>query len=131
MTTRLRKTSELQRVKLRIQKLLLQAVRERDGGCILRSKQVRAGKCWGHTQADHLVPRYYNATFADLDTIICVCRGHHIYFKRQNPILFAELVKGIIGEERYAGILSKRKLSKQMGIKDWLKVEEELKNKLR
>jgi hypothetical protein len=70
---------------MRIQALLREIVIIRDGGCILRSVYGIPG-CGGYAkdghliwQADHLITRGSNATYADSRLVVCVCKAHHAW----------------------------------------------------
>lgn len=107
--TKLRTVSghETAQVKLEIQALLRQIVIIRDGGCILRHYKAEAGSCGGYRkdgqlvlQAEHLHTRSNAASFADLRLVVCICKRHHIFFKKQHPDVYYKLVKRHIGTER-------------------------------
>ncbi len=80
----------------------------RDGGCVLRTYH-EAGPCGGRRksddglilQAEHLVTRGNTATFADMRNIVILCRNHHMFFKPQQGSLYWNLIRRIIGEDRW------------------------------
>lgn len=123
--TPLRKKSKRESAVLKddIQALLRAIVIERDGGCVM-GKSDRTGACSGPLQADHLRSRANSSTYGDSRNVICLCRRHHIFWKKQNPVLFTTLVREYVGEERWAWI--ERALADQgahrMTSYDWGKV---------
>jgi hypothetical protein len=83
-------TSPTAQIKGNIQALLREIVIIRDGCCILRDLPARiryfyeVPDCNGYRkdgelilQADHLITRENNATYADSRLVVCVCQGHH------------------------------------------------------
>ena len=89
-----------------IQGLLRQIVIERDGGCVLRHYR-EAGACGGYTKAgdlilqfDHLNSRVHSSSFGDERLGVCVCKRHHIFWKKQYPAKYEELVRRHIGKAR-------------------------------
>lgn len=94
-------------VKDQIQAALRTKVILRDGGCLLRN-HPQAGACGGYNnegdlilQAEHLNGRANSISFAELDNVICLCKFHHIFFKKQNPALYWVLVRERIGLDRW------------------------------
>ncbi len=123
--------SEVALCKRRIQALLREIVVIRDGGCVLRHF-TQAGKCGGYRndgklilQAEHLISRKRNISFADLRNVICLCKRHHGYFKPQNSRLYWELMHEIIGPVRKEWLDKTEKDQKvyHMTFWDWQKVE--------
>ena len=114
----------------RIQKLLTAIVRIRDG-CIFRHYS-ESGACNGYIAADHIISRVYSACYADLRNVVGSCQRHHIFWKPQNPILYASLVERHIGKERWAWIqkaqiaLQDRKPVKMDWQKEILFLQQEL-----
>ena len=97
-------TTEL---KQEIQSLLRELAIKTYGTCVL-SKYPEAGECGCFNkngelilQAEHLNSRSNTATFGDTRNIILLCKRHHIFWKPQNGALYWELIRKIIGEERY------------------------------
>ena len=131
--------SETTLVKIRIQALLRQIVMVRDGGCLLRD-DFRAGECGGYRkdgelilQADHLHSRVNNISFGDSRLVVCLCKRHHGYFKPQYPMVYYELIRQKIGQERW-DLLQKVSADKKpypMGAHDWGVVELALKQELK
>lgn len=118
--------------KKRIQALLREAAILRDGGCVLRN-MPEAGRCGsratkdGHLilQAEHLVSRERSVSFGDMRNIVCLCERHHGYFKQKSGRLYWELIKRVIGPERWAWIKKVEADHKpyRMTLWDWEKVE--------
>jgi hypothetical protein len=52
-------------------------------------------------QADHLITRASNATYADTRLIVCVCKGHHGW-KKWHEKEYEALVRTLISPERVA-----------------------------
>lgn len=105
---RVKGVSTTTQIKDEIQAKLREGVIKRDGGCILRHYK-EAGNCGGRRndgelilQAEHLVTRSKTATFGDLKNCVCLCKYHHLFFKKQHSSLYWDLVRKHIGEERYA-----------------------------
>ena len=123
--------SPVSEVKRRIQALVREGVILRDGGCILRD--VPGFQCGGYRkdgqlilQADHLQSRAFNSTYADLDGIVCICKGHHGGFKKWNKDKYDQIVKDIVGPERWNRVLEKAKQKIHFGLKDWEREEKRL-----
>src|SRR3990167_6045183 len=125
-SSKIRKSSrsESSKTKARIQKLLTQIVRIRDGGCIFRH-YPESGGCSGYTAADHIISRQFSATYGDLRNVICVCNRHHIFWKPQNPILYIELVSRHIGVKdwQWISLAQRDRKSHSFSNWDWVKVE--------
>jgi MinD superfamily P-loop ATPase len=51
-------------------------------------------------QCCHVYSRTYNNTRWLLDNLLCLCASCH-FWSHKNPLEFAEVVKGKIGEEKY------------------------------
>lgn len=101
-------TTEL---KNEIQALLRQIVILRDGGCILRHFKNEINPQYQECgdfrkdgqlilQAEHLHSRNNASSFSDTRLIVCICRRHHIFYKRQYPDEYYKLVKKHIGTIR-------------------------------
>ena len=98
--------SDTNTIKAKIQATLREIVIIRDKGCILRKSPI-AGKCGGFRkdgelilQAEHLNSRIHSISFADPRLVVCLCQRHHIFWKPQEPALYNDLVRKIIGEQR-------------------------------
>ena len=96
-------TSEIKRD---IQALLREIVILRDGGCILRH-YPETGPCGGYRkdgelilQGEHLHTRARAISYADHRLMVCLCRNHHIFYKKQFPDEYYRIVREFIGEER-------------------------------
>lgn len=79
-------------LKRRLDKLVSEIVRSR-GRC------QRCGK--GNVQCCHIFGRTYLNTRWSLDNLLALCPDCHINFAHKQPILFAEFVKKLLGEEKY------------------------------
>jgi hypothetical protein len=73
---------------------------KRDGGCILRHYTDVAGKCGGYRtdgglilQFDHFHSRANSISYGDLRLGGILCKRHHIFWKKQYPDVFMQLVK--------------------------------------
>lgn len=78
----------------------------RDGGCVLRNYQ-ESGACGGYRkdgelvlQYDHLHSRTHAISFSDPRLGVCVCKRHHIYWKKQYPITYEAIIRKVIGRKR-------------------------------
>lgn len=98
--------SETALIKDEIQTKLRQYAIERDGGCVFRD-YPETGACGGHRkdgelilQYDHLNSRSNAISYADERLGICVCKRHHLFYKRQYPAKYEELARKVIGKER-------------------------------
>lgn len=99
--------SPIATLKKQIQAQLREYVIYRDGGCFLRVYE-EAGACGGYRkdgelilQAEHLNGRSNSVSYGETDNLVCLCQRHHIYFKPQNSLLYWELVRKHIGEEKW------------------------------
>ncbi len=123
------------KAKDRIQGLIREKVIERDGGCVLRHYD-EAGECYMYRsdgelilQAEHLNGRANSVSYAELDNIVCLCKGHHFFFKKRQPALYWVLIRKHLGEKRWKKV-EKWILDKtphHMVTADWLEIEEKLK----
>lgn len=124
--------SDVAKCKARIQKLLTAIVRAK-GGCIFRNYPV-SGQCSGYVAADHIISRQHSLTYADSRNVIGACQRHHIYWKPQNPTLYAEIVEDYLGEKGWAWIKKCEKYifqhSTHKVLYDWSKEEAALKQEL-
>ena len=116
--------------KRRIQKLLTEYVRLRDGGCVMRHYN-ETGACGGYTAADHIMSRAYTATYSNLDNLICLCSRHHIWWKPQHPTEYAEIVRKILGPEKYARLKYLSGTTLHMTAQDWIWEEMRVKKELK
>lgn len=130
--------SETAKCKIRIQALLREISIIRDGGCFLRHYK-EAGACGGYRndgglilQAEHLISRQRNISYADLNNIVCLCLRHHSFFKQQNGALYWDLIHRHIGKKRWDWIQKVLRDEKAylMTLWDWQKAELFLKNEL-
>jgi hypothetical protein len=127
-------------VKKEIQKLLRQIVIIRDGGCIFRH-YPEAGACsgWGSVsgelviQADHISSRGNSLTYGLSQNVIGICAGHHGFWKKRHPALWAELTRKHIGEERFKQMvkLGSQTARQSFTAYDWGKVAIGLKAELK
>ena len=93
-----------------------------------RGKCERCGKK-ENLQCCHIFGRTYNNTRFDLDNLLCLCPDCHINFAHKQPILFAEFVRKILGEEKYETLKEKHNQITKYTIEDLqikLKVLEDL-----
>lgn len=121
-----------------IQSKLRQGAILRDGGCILRHYS-EAGICSDRRndgelilQADHLITRGNSATYADLRNVVCLCRGHHIRFKKTHSFLFWKLVERHIGPDRWKWFKLAEADKSRVNKPDWqasiLALDQDIKN---
>lgn len=103
---RARGKSESSVLKDEIQKLLREIAIKRDKSCVFRN-YPETGKCGGYRkdgelilQFDHLNSRSRAVSYSDSRLGICVCKRHHLYYKRQYPAKYEEVVRKIIGKKR-------------------------------
>jgi hypothetical protein len=126
--------------KRRIQAALNALGQARDGGCIMRH-YPESGECGGYAndghlilQWDHILTRSNSATFADLRNGIILCKRHHIFWKKQYPMLWAELVYRHIGAETTSWIHRQQALSgkpTRIYPSEWLLIAQNLENKVK
>lgn len=112
----------------RIQHLLTEGARARDGGCIMRL-YPETGSCGGVTAADHIVSRQYHLTYGILENMVCLCTRHHIWWKPSNSTIYSEVVKRHIGQERWDKIHKLRDESpktQSYSLFDWELIEKNL-----
>lgn len=121
-------------LKEKIQAKLRDNAIERDGGCILRH-YPESGRCGGYRndgelilQAEHLNNRQHSVSFGDMDNIVCLCKNHHIFFKKREPVLYWILIRAHIGEERWEKVekWTKDRSPHRMTAYDWEQVLESL-----
>ena len=120
----MRRKSAKQKIKLKIQKVLLDKARERDRKCVLNNMGV--GNCGGITSADHIITRQISRTFAEMDNIVLLCWYHHFQWKPSNPTIYTKLIKEIISEPIFNYIHELAKQEVRYAEKDWLKIYEVL-----
>ncbi len=98
---RVRGISETSTLKEEIQSVLRSIVIARDGGCLLRAKRHCSKGLDSNVvyQADHLITRANNATYADSRLVVCVCRPCH-FWKKYHQKEYDSLVKSILPKER-------------------------------
>lgn len=92
-----------------IQATLREYVILRDGGCFLRhfTKRIQPKyqKCGGFRkkddqlilQAEHLHSRSNAISFADHRLVVCICRNHHIFYKKQYQTEYDKFAREFIG----------------------------------
>lgn len=94
---KMRGTSDTSVLKERIQALLREIVIKRDGGCILRKVRHCGGEIGQAVlQADHLITRANNATYADSRLVVCLCQPCHGGFKKWHKEQYDAIVKEIL-----------------------------------
>lgn len=112
MALRRKGKSPTAKAKDRIQSLLREKAIARDGGCVMRLYQELLPHSYldcgpyrtdGELvlQAEHLVTRADSRSYADMDNIICLCKRHHFYFKKQHGAVYWHIVRKHIGERRW------------------------------
>ena len=115
----------------RIQALCRAISIKRDGGCVLRDYS-ETGKCGGCRndgelvlQFDHLNTRSRNVSYGDPRCGVCVCKRHHLFYKRQFPFEYEKAVMDSIGKKRRDLVYRVRadKKDYNMVLNDWLKIE--------
>lgn len=119
-----RSTSETSVIKEEIQALLRQICILRDSGCVLRHYK-ETGACGGYRkdgelilQFDHLNSRTHSISYGDPRLGVCLCQRHHIFWKKQNPALFMDIIRKHIGKER-SNLLDKVIADKNAYKMDW------------
>lgn len=95
---RIKGISTTSQLKEEIQAVLRSIVIVRDGGCILR-KIRHCGQEDVVYQADHLITRANNATYADSRLVVCVCRPCH-FWKKYHEAQYNNLVKSLLPKDR-------------------------------
>ena len=102
-----------------IQRLVREIVMIRDGGCVL--KKLR--HCNDPVlQADHLITRSNNATYADTRLIVCLCRSCHGGFKQWHKEQYDSMIRTILPKERvklWDRCLQDMWRPKKSGVYDW------------
>lgn len=99
-------TSETAQIKREIQRILRLIVMDRDGGCVLRKLRHCGGELDTEgvvIQADHLISRSNNATYADSRLVVCICKSCHYWKSVAGNLRKAEydsLIKTLISKER-------------------------------
>ena len=121
-----------------IQGLLRAIAIKRDGGCVMRN-YPETGLCGGHRtdgeiilQFDHLNTRARNISYGDVRLGICVCKRHHLYYKKQHPFEYERCAIGAIGKKR-AELLYRVRADRKMysmGLWEWQKIIIGLKREL-
>ena len=103
---RMRGVSDPSILKEEIQSVLRQIAIIRDGGCVFRMFP-ETGKCGGYRkdgnlilQFDHLNTRAKMVSFSDPRLGICVCKRHHLYYKKQFPAQYERCAIQVIGITR-------------------------------
>lgn len=101
--------SDTTQTKDEIQATVREIVILRDGGCFLRHFkhriQTRYQECGGFRkkdnqlilQAEHLHSRSNAISFADSRLVVCVCRNHHIFYKKQYQTEYDIFAREFIG----------------------------------
>jgi hypothetical protein len=130
--------SETTQLKDEIQALLRQIVIERDGGCIFRN-YPDAGRCGGYRkdgelilQADHISSRANSQTYGLSQNVVCICRNHHTFWKRQYPSEWTDLTRNYVGVAVFDRMiaLGREKARQSFTAWDWAKVAYGLKDEL-
>ena len=132
--------SETSKLKREIQGYLRTLAIKRDGGCVLRTFfSDDIPPCNGYTkngdlilQYDHLNPRGFNVSYADIRLGVTLCKGHHGW-KKWNKERYDGVVRELIGEER-AALWDKVKTDRRshpMGAYEWAKIAIALKAEIK
>lgn len=122
------KKDTIKKCKARIQDLLKQIVRIRDGDCILKGKYRT---CSGPLSADHIVSRTHSKTYGMSINCLCLCIGHHFYWKPSNPTLYTNEVDARIGKKVRLYLEKIARPVCQYSLKDWQQIEYALKDELK
>jgi hypothetical protein len=69
-------------------------IKKRDKECIVNDK------CRGPLAADHIFSRKYHATRWLATNGVLLCQRHHIFWKRQEPVLWYWAVEKKVGKKR-------------------------------
>ena len=114
--------------KERIQNLLKLIVRKRDGDCIFRG----IGRtCSGPLSADHIVTRGRSRTYGMSENVVCVCIGHHLWWKPSNPTIYTNRIDEYVGQKNRLHLEKIAIPITQYKLKDWQEIEAGLKEELR
>lgn len=122
-----KRVDTISKCKERIQSLLKLLVRARDRDCIFRG-MYRA--CSGPLSADHIVSRTHSKTYGMSKNVVCVCIGHHFFWKPSNPTLYTNRIDEFIGKETRLELEKIARPVCQYSLKDWQKIEQDLKVEL-
>jgi hypothetical protein len=97
---------------------------------IVREKYPMCPMC-GRTnvQTCHIFSRSHKSTRWDLDNIIGLCYGHHIYFAHKEPEKFREWLIKLMGLKKYKALYKKAYQPKQWSVPELQKLLEELQSK--
>lgn len=90
------------------------------------SRIVRArGKCakcgkeeYEKLQAAHIFSRSNLSTRWDLDNLLCLCGGCHLFWAHKNPVEFTEFVRNYLGEYKYERLRQNATSIKKWTIED-------------
>ena len=142
---RARAQNETNDVKDEIQELCRQIAILRDGGCIFRNFRERMPfeylECGPRRkdgelvlQFDHLNSRRHSVSYGEPRLGICACKRHHFYFKKDHPMLYMEIVRDQIGNDRWyllERVMQSNHKATRFFTADWLKLKAGLQQELR
>mgnify|MGYP001560582306 CR=1 FL=1 len=90
----------------------------------------RTIECSGPLSADHIVSRTHSKTYGMTDNVVCVCIGHHFFWKPSNPTLYTNRIDEFIGKKTRLELEKIARPVCQYSLKDWQEIEESLKTEL-
>lgn len=119
------KKDTIKKCKKRLQALVRAILIEERGDCEARGIDRM---CGGALQFDHIESRIFSETYADPRNGILLCNDHHIYWKKQHPKRWSDLVEKTRGKELLEDLRKRaRARPKPWYLRDWQKTEEKLK----
>lgn len=121
------KPDTVSKCKERIQNLLKLIVRARDKRCILLGKYRQ---CSGPLSADHIITRAVPRTYGLSKNVVCLCIGHHFWWKPSNPVIYTREVESWVGTRTIKWLQKVSKEETHYWLKDWQKIENKLKKEL-
>jgi len=88
--------------------------------------QLCGNSDYSHLETSHIFSRKNLATRWDLKNCLCSCDGCH-FWSHQNPLLFADKVKTILGDYEYQNLKSKAVSTKKWTLEEMIELYESLK----
>lgn len=122
-----KKVDTVKKCKDRIQKLLHDIVVVRDKECVFKGMYRQ---CSGPLSADHIVSRTHSRTYGLSKNCVCVCIGHHFFWKPSNPTLYTNRIDQLIGKKAQIELENLARPVCQYSLKNWQGIEQELKLEL-